>query len=109
MRGARLFKAQQTMDFVLPIEETSMIVMQAEADEERLRNHTVFKDSNDSTSFHQFRYGFDKIIPKKILKDVHIARNDCDKIKGELERMDTDEDKETFLMKNFIIDSFLFR
>jgi hypothetical protein len=58
LRGARLDKAQKTMDFVLPSEEASMILMQAEADAEKTQNHMIFKGAVDNFSFKQLRYGF---------------------------------------------------
>lgn len=108
LRGARLDKAQKTMDFVLPVEEASMVMMQAEADAEKTQNHMIFKGAVDNFSFKQLRYGFTGNSFKKddIIKRLYQSRKTADYIRSELERLESNEDREKFLMRQFIIDNF---
>ncbi len=108
LRGARLDKAQKTMDFVLPVEEASMILMQAEADAEKTQNHMIFKGAVDNFSFKQLRYGFTGKSFKKddIIKRLYQSRKTADYIRSEVERLESNEDREKFLMRQFIIDNF---
>jgi hypothetical protein len=66
MRAARLDKAQKSMDYVLPNEETALIMLQADADMQRYKNHMIFKNAVDNFSFRQMRYGFIKARSKDI-------------------------------------------
>ena len=107
MRAARLDKAQKSMDFVLPAEETALIMLQADADTQRFKNHMIFKNRVDNFSFRQMRYGFwEKATTKEVRQRVDRAREMADYLKIELELLHTDEEREILLMKHFFVDYF---
>jgi hypothetical protein len=107
MRAARLDKAQKSMDFVLPAEETALIMLQADADTQRFKNHMIFKNRIDNFSFRQMRYGFwEKASTKEVRTRVDRAREMADYLKIELELLHTDEEREILLMKHFFVDYF---
>jgi hypothetical protein len=106
MRAARLDKAQKSMDFVLPVEETALVMLQSDADTQRFKNHMIFKNRVDNFSFRILRYGFSKPKTKDIQKKLVYAREYADYIKGELELMNSDEEREAYLMKAFFVDIF---
>ena len=106
MRAARLEKAQKSMDYVLPVEETALVMLQADADTQRFKNHMIFKNRVDTFSFRIMRYGFTRPKTKEIMRKLLYAREHADFVKSELELMDTDEEREVYLMKTFIVDYF---
>jgi len=106
MRAARLDKAQKSMDFVLPAEESALIMLQQEADTQRLKNHMIFKNRVDNFSFRQMRYGFKNAKFEHVKTIVSAAREEADILKGELELMHTEEEREIYLMKHFFVNYF---
>ena len=78
MRAARLDKAQKSMDFVLPLEETALVMLQADADTQRFRNHMIFKNRVDNFSFRIMRYGFTKPKTRDIQRKLVRAREYAD-------------------------------
>lgn len=106
LRGARLEKAHKSMDFVLPHEEATMVVLQGKADQEKQANHMVFKDGVDNTSYKQLRYGFQKLNKRNIEGRIQASRKTADYIRSEVELLSDNVDKEVYLLKNFFIDNF---
>ena len=106
MRAARLDKAQKSMDFVLPAEESALIMLQQEADTQRYKNHMIFKNRADNFSFRQMRYGFENAKFEHVKRIVTNAREEADLLKLELELMHTEEEREVFLMKHFFVNYF---
>ena len=105
-RAARLEKARRLMDFTLPVDEAELVQAKISADEERWMNNHAFRGVVEQASSQQTRYGFTRPTRKVILRKIETCRDQVTVMKTELDRMDSAEDQEMYLMRNFIVDVF---
>ena len=66
----------------------------------------IFKNRVDNFSFRQMRYGFEDPKFEPMKKLITKAREEADILKGEIELMNTDAEKEVYLIKHFFVNYF---
>lgn len=106
LRAARLEKAQKTMDFLLPSEEALLVLRQAETENVHFRNNKIVSDSKNNIVFESLHYGFKDSSKTSVLEWIKAARKEANLMRNEMEYMESSEDKERYLIQNFIV--FLF-
>jgi len=111
-RAARLRKLQEYTDFVLPTTEVESLMALSEQEFQTTgrQNLITSKEARDvwatANTVRHSRYGFVASSKKMVLKRVLGARADAEVMKNEIEKMEKDEDKEAFIMKNFVVNNF---
>lgn len=103
LRAVRLEKMKKTIDFILPHEEVSILMLLASLDSKRVKNWMVFTNTREKSSLDQLRYRF---VPQrgKLVRSVEAARKSADEISCQLNGMSSDIEKESFLIKCFVAD-----
>jgi hypothetical protein len=105
-RAARLEKARLSMDYILPDEEAELLYQKAQAEQLRWRNHKLFKNAVEQNTFSTLRYTFNPNNKRGLTRKVRAARDRAVDLKTEMDRIENDQDKETFMMRHFIVNNF---
>lgn len=105
-RAARLEKARLVMDFVLPEEEAELVLARAQAEKIRWENNKLYRNASDYNIFHLFHYSFRTFSTRAVTRKVTHARDRAVELKKEVDLIQDSEEKETFMMRHFIVDHF---
>jgi len=104
-RAARLEKARQLMDFISVEEEARMVSIYAKEIAVRDQKN-IFASVIQQISLKKYRYSVDNLSHKAVCKRVEEVRGEAEMIQKEMEVMDSTEEQEKFLMRQFIVNSF---
>lgn len=105
-RAARLEKVRKNMDFVLPIEEALIVVVNLEDDAEKWRNQRIFGDVIGFVPLTRARYFIEATHTASMDVNVSKVRRISTLLREELEMIVNQEEQEALLMKKFIVDLF---
>ena len=107
MRAARLQKAQQCMDLVTSWEEAGLVVSEGEAELQRLTSQKVFFREAVQQIASQRRYYAQHTTQREtIRKRLDTVRNEADTICLEVAALQTQEERELFLVRSFFVSLF---
>ena len=105
-RAARLEKVRKNMDFVLPMEEASSVIVKLEDDAEKWRNQRIFGDVIGFVPLTRARYFIEATHAASMDVNVSKVRRISTLLREELEMIVNQEEQEVLLMKKFIVDLF---
>jgi hypothetical protein len=108
LRAARLDKARRQMDFVGEAEEARLV---AKFNEDEQAQAAATWDNRlvsvfDQMRFKQYRYSIDNMTPQAVMQRVKDVRTEAESIQQEMDAMDSVEEQEKYLMRQFIVHSF---
>eukprot|EP01032_Pedospumella_encystans_P030686 gene30686-34633_t len=104
-RAARLEKSRQQLDFVSAEDEASTVQIYAKEQAGRTKKN-VFASVLRKISLKKYRFTIDNLSHEAIVKRVKDVRVEAETIQKEMEVMDSTEEQEKFLMRQFIVNSF---
>jgi hypothetical protein len=110
--AARLKKIQSNSDFTLPSKECELLLQHTESDLEKYgRQNLIYsKEARDkwATAYtpRHSRYSVLAYGKSDVTQSIINVRQDTLALKTTVERIDSNEEKEDFIMRNFIISSF---
>jgi len=126
MQACRLFKIQEEMDFIKPDEEMRILIANVKKDALHKREYTMtassnvmimalkrrirsfffeFDDIGDPLTASEFIYHAGVADRDMITRKLDRARQRAEKLKVQLHNLSSDDDRDLFLMKRFIVDS----
>jgi hypothetical protein len=105
LRAARLDKARQHMDFI-GVEEEARVVEKYAADAAKTWNKNGVTSVFDQITFRRYRYSLDNVAHDAVCKRVQAVRAEADTMHQEMEVMESVEEQEKYLMRQFIVNSF---
>lgn len=106
LRAAKLAKSQEIMDFVSPTEEKNLILTSKLYTEKRYHEILVAILKDMGLVVPKDKLIAQTRIEKKILSSIREARRSAKQMVKEMNNMKEDEDREVFLLKNFLVDRF---
>ena len=107
LQAARLEKIRKTMDFVLPGEEALLVALEAEKHSTRRTATRVQMLNLSKDSVYLHRHYVEHASSVKVAhKQLARVRSEAGVLSQELEQMPTQEERELFLMRHFIVNVF---
>ena len=106
LRAAKLSKSQELMDFVSPVEEKNLLLTSKLYTEKRYNDMLVMNLKDMGLVLPKDKLVAEARIEKKILTSIREARRAAKLMVKEMNNMKEDEEREVFLLKNFLVDRF---
>ena len=107
-KAARLKKAQLTMDCVSPMEEAELLMQRNEQYMSNMKRAKLTKvfDVLHAVKLNELRYGFKKLSKSKLKGRIVDVRNRAAEIINEMTKMQSSEEQERYLARQFVVDIF---
>ena len=105
-QAARLEKQRRCMDYVIPHEEAADLVMNRNKKNKHWSNQQVFKYAVQKAFFDKLRYNFPEKDNEQVSTWITRTRLYSVRLHGMLESIISLEEREEYLMKQFILDLF---
>jgi hypothetical protein len=116
-KAARLMKLQESCDYSMPSEEVDLLLSQSELDHRNYGNRNIVLPDDSSAKLREIqrhltytarhsRYANIASSKRSFIKRIEHVRERADWIKNEMELMNTDAEREYFLMREFISYNF---
>ena len=112
LKASRLRKMQASADFALPTAETETLMLLADdhlgdyGRRELTTSRENFSTMESSQTVRHNRYAAYASSKGELLRSVQLARKRADFIRTEMEYMITDDQREEYLIKQFVVDAF---